>query len=728
MRKIFILLYALAFSMLGQAQLVVDNTNTVEWYVQNVLLGEGVTVSNVTFNGAPANQINVQCGQFNSLMSNIGVDSGFVMASGDINVAIGPNNAGGSTLVTVDMLSGDPDLEALIPGFPVNDIAILEFDFVPSDDTLSFEYVFASEEYPEFVNSAFNDVFGFFISGPSITGPFSSPGGFPGGSINIALVPGQDIPVTIDNVNDGLNSEFYVDNTFGGDGTEVQFDGFTVPLTAMSPVDCGELHHIKLAIADAGDFAFDSAVFLEAGSFESTPEDLSLDTFFEPGIVESSGVCDSSFANFNRICAADSAFYIMKFQGDAIFGVDYEVFNVPDTIILVPQQFVHNFGILAFDDGIAEGEEEIEVILCSALALEGPYLPQDTAVLNITDNFSLPINSPDINLICPADEVVLIAEATQGVPVFDYTWFDSSGNEVGTGPTLTIPVPSSSEQYTIDVVDFCGFTGENIVTVTNSIPPDPVVTIIEDDDPFCPGAPYDLEANIQDGTPGFSYTWTTGDMTDTTSITPPQGSLGTFPVSVFVTDFCNRVAETTLELVPPLPPQPILELNEILCQGDVLGLETLIAEETGTPPYNFTYLDGSGLIDPSLFSPTSSIGEIPGLDLGEEQVFQVIVTDFCFQFDNQLYIGTDSDTLDVISCFIPNVFTPNDDSQNDTFQVFELLSREGTLHIYNRWGVELFASSQHEWDGEDYPGGTYFYVVEFDDGSEPQSGSFTMLR
>ena len=132
---------------------------------------------------------------------------------------------------------------------------VLEFDFIPEQSELSFQYVFASEEYNEFVGS-FNDVFAFFLDGE-----------------NIALVPGTTTPVSVDNVNNFSNAEFYKDNDPSDLGTptpfRVEYDGFTVVLTAQAVLEPGVPHHIKLALADAGDSALDSAVFLAASSFVS---------------------------------------------------------------------------------------------------------------------------------------------------------------------------------------------------------------------------------------------------------------------------------------------------------------------------------------------------------------------------------------------------------------------------------------------------------------------------
>ena len=168
--------------------------------------------------------------------------------------------------------SNDVDLFQ-ITGKPINDICIIEFDFIPQGPEIKFEYVFASEEYPNYVNSSFNDVFGFFLSGPGISGPYN-------GAKNIALLPNNTTPISINNVNCGYasgcptvlpgapNCSYYVNNC---GGSTIQYDGFTTVLTAKSEVQCGLTYHIKLAIADVQDDILDSAVFFKEGSF-SVPE------------------------------------------------------------------------------------------------------------------------------------------------------------------------------------------------------------------------------------------------------------------------------------------------------------------------------------------------------------------------------------------------------------------------------------------------------------------------
>ena len=150
---------------------------------------------------------------------------------------------------------------------------MLEFDFVPYADTVAFNYVFGSEEYPEYAppeSSTYNDVFGFFISGPGIIG-----------YENIAQLPNGNGVVSINNVNAITNMQYYISN---GNGTNapfnnsdqyIQYDGFTKVLKAVSEVQCGETYHLVLAIADVGDGSWDSGIFLEANSLSSpTPVEI----------------------------------------------------------------------------------------------------------------------------------------------------------------------------------------------------------------------------------------------------------------------------------------------------------------------------------------------------------------------------------------------------------------------------------------------------------------------
>jgi hypothetical protein len=189
---------------------------------------------------------------------------------------VGPNNSGSYTEGNNEIFDyQDTDIIDILGGYTANDVSVVEFDFIATGDSLDFQYVFGSEEYDEFVGSSFNDGFGFFISGPGIDGPYTN------GALNIALIPGTNIPVAINNLNNGMSNlgpctycEYFNHNGDGSsepyysDATVIQSDGFTTILHAsIGNLVIGEVYHIKLAIADASDSAFDSYVFLGGDSF-----------------------------------------------------------------------------------------------------------------------------------------------------------------------------------------------------------------------------------------------------------------------------------------------------------------------------------------------------------------------------------------------------------------------------------------------------------------------------
>ncbi|MDI9534610.1 MAG: choice-of-anchor L domain-containing protein, partial [Bacteroidota bacterium] len=157
-------------------------------------------------------------------MPGLDFSSGVILSSGRVTDAPGPNTSGSTS--TSFGGAGDPQLNSLIPGYTTRDAAVLEFDFVPASDMLEFQYVFASEEYPEYAppnTSTYNDVFGFFISG----GPENY------NNVNVALIPGTVTPVSINNVNAVTNSQYYVNNQ---GGANIEYDAYTTTFTASKPV------------------------------------------------------------------------------------------------------------------------------------------------------------------------------------------------------------------------------------------------------------------------------------------------------------------------------------------------------------------------------------------------------------------------------------------------------------------------------------------------------------
>jgi hypothetical protein len=228
---------------------------TVQDVIAALLGSQSIAISNVRYTGSDS-----ALGTFIGGTGIIGFENGIILSSGQINHVIGPNQYSG---VTGDNgRPGDPDLDSLIPGFQTQDAAILEFDFTcEAVRKIGFQYVFASDEYDEFVHNQYNDVFGFFVNGK-----------------NVALLPDGKTVVSINSVNGGNpfgdttseNRQYFRDNdNCQGDSScqiNTEMDGLTVVLVAEAEIHPG-LNHIKLAIADAGDASYDSDVFLKGQSF-----------------------------------------------------------------------------------------------------------------------------------------------------------------------------------------------------------------------------------------------------------------------------------------------------------------------------------------------------------------------------------------------------------------------------------------------------------------------------
>ncbi len=236
----------------------------------NTLVGPGVTITNIQYSGA-----NTAAGKFSGGTGIIGFANGIMLSTGCISNVIPAGGMNNSDSITCDnQQPGDPDLDALIPGYTTFDRCVLEFDFQCQNlQVISFEYVFSSDEYNEWANTAYNDVFGFFVNG-----------------VNVALLPDNVTPVSINNVNCGNpvgdptphNCNFFISNSCQGPPgspdlgfpctppLQTEMDGMTVVLNVFATVSPG-VNHIKLAIADAGDNVWDSNVFIRTQSFTCTP-------------------------------------------------------------------------------------------------------------------------------------------------------------------------------------------------------------------------------------------------------------------------------------------------------------------------------------------------------------------------------------------------------------------------------------------------------------------------
>lgn len=281
--------------------------------VQEKLLGKGIQALNVKYSGFEDALGFFTCDS--TKKNDLGFNKGIILTTGNANDAKGPNSSTHSS--SANYTPGDTDLEKILEKKSTTyDAAVLEFDFIPTSDTLKFKFFFASDEYPEFVGNKYNDVFAFFISGPGYDS-----------MKNIALLPGDSQVVNINNINPYKNQHYYVDNL---DGKNIEFDGYTRVFIASAKVQPDQVYHIKIAIADVADQEFDSGVFLEANSFESK-NSLTIENNSNL-LYEGCGNGEFTIAFSDTI--KKKTIIPLSFSGNAKKNVDY--FGIPDSLIFFP--------------------------------------------------------------------------------------------------------------------------------------------------------------------------------------------------------------------------------------------------------------------------------------------------------------------------------------------------------------------------------------------------------
>lgn len=587
----------LAISGRAEAQLVVNYGITVQNLVENVLLGGGVTVSNVTFNGQPAGQSFIQIGSFNGSGCNVGLSQGVFLCTGDIALAVGPNAQPDATLPTGGLGGfGDPDLDATSNSI-TEDAAILEFDFVPTGDSLNFNYVFGSEEYLEYVGLGYNDVFGFFLSGPGISGPYAN------GAENIALVPGTATPVAIDNVNTTSNPAYYVDNgdgfTFPNNSSAqyIQFDGFTVPLTAFALVQCGQSYHLKIAIADAGDGLLDSGVFLEGGSFTS-PDPLSVEVITEAvngSLIEG---CGDAQLILTRPGSQSTMDISVTVAGTTANGIDHT--TIPGLFSLLPGQTSFTFDIEAFADAISEGTEQLTLTFTFSGACGAGTSLNVTIPLEESD---LAVDVTSADPVCPdACNGTATSTVSGGNAAYTYTWSDALA-----GPADPAASSICSGDYALIVQDALGCTAVDSFFVVDPLP---MEVDAGADTVLCSG-PFNLQATVSNAPAALEWTWTPATGLSDPSVQSPVATISdtvSYTVTVQPVGFPDCAVTDNITITFDPGPDPGQDSLIVICP--MLPPFPLISMLGGNPASGGTWTDANGTSFPDDFDPATDPGGI----------------------------------------------------------------------------------------------------------------------
>ena len=555
--------FTLAFLNLTWAQLTVIDTFSATNIsdLAETLVGSGVQIFNVQYQCD-----NKGLGTFNGNNSNIGINQGILLTSGYAVTAIGPNDMPGSG----NDLSrpGDSQIDQIISPNTSQDACILEFDFIPDGDTIKFNYVFASEEYPEYVNAGFNDAFAFFINGPGV--PLQ----------NIAYVPNTNIPVTIDNVNNGganagpcQNCAYYVNNGEGmtpNINTSIQYDGFTTVLEAKIAVNPCDTYHLKMAVSDVGDGSLGSGVFIEKGSLSSRDVQLSskVNSSFFNSAVEN--CLNGSFEFIRRGDIADSLELSFSIGGTAINGVDYD--SIESSVLFLPNDSSAIIDINVISDSILDDNEEVKIYLIAACT----GLPYDSSVLIIKEPFTPDVFLTDKDL-CLGDSILLNSIEDS---VFTYQWSPAYMLNCDTCAKATSKTDSTI-QYILDVyhIPGCEFSDTMAVNVFDI----PIVTLGPDTS-FCYGESITLNPT---GDPAYTWSWNNPNGLSCTNCVSPVASPSgnNFYIAKAEIAQCEAYDSIFLTILPL--PNTNAGPNQSICLNDSIELNGSGADSLKWSPSTF---------------------------------------------------------------------------------------------------------------------------------------------
>jgi gliding motility-associated-like protein len=539
------LILAFAFVLSYQSsfgQMVFTNTQNPSQLVQNVLLGTGITVSNITVNGTAANALSVtnKIGYFEDGSSTFPISRGVVLGTGNIN-----SLAGISSVFVSSTVGGgsDPDL-ATISGVTINDANVLEFDFVAIGDSMNFKYIFGSEEYPEYVGGTVNDAFGFFLSGPGITGTYTN------SAVNLAIIPGTTTAVSINTVNQNINTAYYTSNAANFYGTSSVLDGFTVLLVAASNLQCGGSYHIKMAIGDGGDSAFDSAVFLEAESFSSNVVTIdaqgSLNTGSFTDTILAEG-CISTELLFIRpeIYTDSTQTFNVTLSGTAT-AADFT--SLPGSVFFPIGVDTVAYTLTPIADGITEPMEWLQIKGYSVTVCGDTIY--DSLTVYVVDHYDFSYSVPDSVLAVCVPDTPLVAVTGINGSVGPYSTLWSFGDTTASTYLPNNGLQPDTITYSVTVTDVCGWqVFDSVVLVVDSIPPafsvspgySSIYTCVDNDLLFT--------AVLTSPTIGpYTFTWSNGTISDTSTLLDNNVTADTILYTVSMLDGCGTVITDTVTI------------------------------------------------------------------------------------------------------------------------------------------------------------------------------------
>lgn len=536
--------------------------------------------------------------------TNLGIDNGLLITSGQSILVQGPNllpDAGFS-----HDKDGDPDLDTLSAllgsNLLSNDACVIEMEAFVNSNELNFEFLFGSEEYPEFANSDFNDIFALFIEGPGIDGIPEL-----GGKKNLAVLPNTETFIEINNVNPANNWEYYRNNQLGlsseYDGLVVDYLGSNKSITATSPVVPCNTYKLKFAVADRFDYIYDSGVFISELT-NSVPEIKLTSSYGFDYLLEK---C-SDGQDLIVVQLASPQEETLKFaptiSGTAVNGEDY-MLELPDTIVFEPGQTLITFPITVLSDDITEGTETINILFqndfgCGVI---------DITEIEIEIREELDVQAQggmDTVYVCKGLPIELFAD---GATAFTWSPADELNDASIVNPTFIDPQVPTVFTVTGTIPPFTdpACMGTDQVTV---IPIAPELEIIPNDPTeICLGDT--INVTLQNNTEGQGISWAVPNngvlstSTETTDIVPPFFDTDGITYTAFLS--LNGCADTaTIDIVvdPFTFPEILVAKDSIVCEG----YDILLAEGGGFFT-QYVWTPSDNLDNDSIASATATIVE-----------------------------------------------------------------------------------------------------------------------
>lgn len=558
------------------------NTDITEEDIVNSVATPATTVT-VTSINCPSGAY----GTFNFATDNndLGLNKGLLLTSGDANLAIGPNNSPSTTFAFNG--TGDADLdylsEQLGNGTPSTDACIVELDVFVATDELSFEYIFGSEEYPEFVNSDFNDIFAFLVSGPGIVGD----PGLTNSAKNIAVLT-DGTPVQINSVNHLLNWQYYRNNY---ENPTIQYDGLTSDslgikksLTARTAVTPCNTYHLKLAVADRQDFSYDSGVFVSEIKGATPNLAVQFASGIDYFIEDCSGNQDQLIISLSEALDESSSF-VVTVGGTATLGLDYTL-SIPNLITFPAGETTLSFPIAPITDALAEGTETITITLSNNFGCG--TVVYKTLTIDLRDNVLVEVTGGDTLFVCAGNTLQL--EAGGAV---NYFW--APPGEVN-NPFIANPTTTPDQDIMLIVTGTISTCVDMDTVLVRIVDPTVDVTALSPV-AICLGGSVALQAANNVNNQGLTWSPTTGLNNPTSPnpiASPTETTIYTATITIagcFVTDSVKISVDTLFF--------PTLNNDTTVCQNYGVTLASNLDESTTV----FEWTPATGLSSDTTSAP-----------------------------------------------------------------------------------------------------------------------------